>query len=179
MAKGENLMLRKLISLAISITTTVFAMHGTLSDNTYTSPRERFTVEVPFTDLKVQDGDRAPGLGHDSATFTHTSNRGVGHRIEYIGAPFKSDSQFYARMTDNADAHGGSDANSSVQSRERLSINGHAAYRVTMTGNHESGRITVVATYLLTDDGMIATSSWAPQGQDLLPEHDALLNSIG
>ncbi len=171
-------MIRKLITLAISLTTTVFAMHGTMTDDTYTSPRDRFTVQVPFSDLKVQDGDRAPGLGHDSATFTHTSKRGVGHRIEYIGAPFSSDAEFFTRMSENADSHTGSEANSSVQSRERLHINGHAAYRVTMSGDHESGKITVVATYLLTEDGMIATSSWAPQGQDLLPEHDALLSTL-
>jgi hypothetical protein len=172
-------MLRKLISLGISLTTTIFAMHGTMADDTYTSPRERFTVQVPFQDLKVQDGDRAPGLGHDSVTFTHTSKRGVGHRIEYLGAPFKSDREFYATMSDNATSHRGSDADASVESRERLMINGRAAYRVTMSGDHATGKITVIATYLLTEDGMIATSSWAPQGTEITSEHDTLLNSIG
>lgn len=172
-------MLRKLISLALSLSTAVFAMYGTMNDDTYTSPRERFTVQVPFSDLKVQDGDRAPGLGHDSATFTHTAKSGVGHRIEFVGAPFKSDKEFYAKMSNHADAHRNSDAHDSVLSRERLTINGQAAYRVTMSGDHAQGKLDVVATYLRTDDGMLATTSWAPHGQDIVPEHDALINSIG
>lgn len=172
-------MIRRYVSLALSVATTVFAMHGTVNEDTYTSPRERFTVEVPAADLKIQDGDRAPGLGHDSVTFTHTSKRGVGHRIEYVGVPFKTDKEFYSKMSSNADAHNTSDASESVQSRERLTINGKAAYRVTMTGEHPSGKITVVATYLRTEDGFLATSSWAPAGTDITADHDTLISSIG